>query len=565
MFASIWDLYSYLLKKSNVQKVFAMVGEGEGLLEAAHLAKLDVYTAKDQRIAASMAMGYAQVSGEPVIYVASPGPGLVNGLTAVLESFSACVPIIIISSGTARTAVGTGAFQELNSVELMKSITKWQYRVEHEDQAEWALKRAMYLAVNGKPGPVYLEIPNDLEQQHYKKPSSLLQKEAVTICPHREQIRLTADALAKSKRPVFIAGGGCQHSPSFGPSLLSLAEKFQAAVFTTASGRGIVNEHHPHVFGNIGLYGLPEAKELLREGDLFIAFGTQLEETALMGWKDIADQHVLIHIDRDYTSLRKSVEEDVSILGDVSIVVQDLLLYEAKGEWKRHEWLEKQKSVKDQLINKWTNADFSEQPVRATFQMISETVEEHDILVQDNGLHDMWGYSYPIFINQSGRTLVPGEQTALGVPMGAGIGAKLAQPDSTIMTFIGDGSFEMGKGALDTAYELGIGMIYLIINNGGYAWPRLNQQKMKVSIGCDFREDHQWRHEIQSLQGAFFSPTNKTDLKNAICAARALSKQGKLSLIEICTDWKKDIPYTVQQEYGVVVDDETPKQSQCWS
>lgn len=108
----------------------------------------------------------------------------------------------------------------------------------------------------------------------------------------------------------------------------------------------------------------------------------------------------------------------------------------------------------------------------------------------------------------------------------------------------------MGKGALDAAYELGLGMIYIVINNGGYSWPRFNQQKMNVSIGCDFRE-HQWAHAIQSLQGAFYSPTNEEEFKNAICEAKEQCKQGKLSLIEICIDWKTDIPYTVQQEYGV--------------
>ncbi|MGF9880815.1 thiamine pyrophosphate-binding protein [Bacillus albus] len=550
MFTSIWDFYAYLLKNSNIRKVFAMVGEGEGLLESAHLANMDVYTSKDQRIAASMAMGYSQASGEPVVYATSPGPGLVNGLTAVLESFSACVPLIIISAGTSRTSIGTGAFQELNSIELMKAITKWQYRVEHEDQAEWALKRAVHMAINGRPGPVYLEIPNDLEQERYEQPSSLISKEPIVMCPNPRQISLTAEILGRSKRPVFIAGGGCQNNSLLGQSLLTLAEKFQAAVFTTASGRGVVNEQHPHVFGNIGLYALPEAKELLREGDVFLAFGTQLEETALMGWKDIADENLFIHIDCDYESLRKSVDEDVSILGDVSLTVQQLLEHEENEGAKRHPWLERQRRVKYQLTSEWTKSDFSKHPVRAAYHILSQQMEGNNILVQDNGLHDIWGYSYPIFINQLGRTLVPGEQTALGVPMGASIGAKLAQPESTIVTFIGDGSFEMGKGALDTAYELGLGMIYIVINNGGYSWPRFNQQKKNVSIGCDFRE-HQWAHAIQSLQGAFYSPTNEEEFKNAICEAKEQCKRGKLSLIEICIDWKTDIPYTVQQEYGV--------------
>lgn len=550
MFTSIWDLYTFILKGSKTTNVFAMVGEGDGFLEAAHLADMNVYTSKDQRIAASMAMGYAQISNEPVVYATSPGPGLVNGLTAVLESFSACVPLIIISSGTSRAALGTGAFQEFSSIDLMKSITKWQYRIEHEDQAEWALKRALHMAVNGKPGPVYLEIPNDLEKKNYEKPSSVIPKDPITMCPDPMQIQLVEKILRKSKRPVFIAGGGCQNNSSLKHSLLALTEKYKAAFFTTASGRGIVNENHPHVFGNIGLYMLPEAKELLREGDVFLAFGTQLEETSLMGWKDIADDNFFIHIDNDYTSLRKSVKEDISILGDVNWAVKQLIEYENTENLERHSWVEQQRRVKHQLILKWTKAEFSEYPVRASFNILSQFMKENDILVQDNGLHDIWGYSYPIFINETGRTLVPGEQTALGVPMGVSVGAKLARPDSTVITFIGDGSFEMGKGALDTACELGLGIIFIIINNGGYSWPRLNQQKMNVSIGCNFRQ-HQWVHEIQSVQGSFYSPSNEKELKNAICKAKERSKEGELSLIEICIDWDNDIPITVLQEYGV--------------
>ncbi|WP_244918964.1 thiamine pyrophosphate-binding protein [Paenibacillus dendritiformis] len=554
MDGEIWDLYAKILKKSGISCVFGMVGEGEGLLEAAsQCGGLEACTARDQRIAVGMAMGYAQISRGPAVYAASPGPGLVNGLVGVLEAYSASVPLIVISSGTSREAKGTGAFQEFDSLPMMQAVTKWCYRVEHESKAIWALQRAFHMAVNGRQGPVYLEIPHDLVKGPYlwELEAGALPLAPARVQPDADTIDRLSGLLREAEKPVFIAGGGC-NDKSTGALFTRLAEHYGAAMFTTASGRGAVNEQHRQAFGNVGLYTLPEARALLEEADLFLVIGSQLEETALLGWEEAAAGRLLIHVDCDYSSLMRALTGELPVLGDASLTLQALLdaVPADLGQRSRERWLERQQQAKAALIRQWGQADYERSPVRSTYLALTEFDADGVILVQDNGLHDMWGYSYPIFTSAAGRTLVPGEQTALGLPMGAALGAKLASAEASVVTIIGDGSYAMGQGALITAAERRLGITFVIINNQGYSWPRFQQAKAGVEVGCEFVLGSELEPYVRSLGGYFAKPGNREELAAALKEAKRRNENGSFALIEIATGWDQDLPVTVLDQYG---------------
>ncbi|RJG21782.1 thiamine pyrophosphate-binding protein [Paenibacillus thiaminolyticus] len=554
MDGEIWGLYAKILEESGISYVFGMVGEGEGLLEAAsQCSGLTACTARDQRIAVGMAMGYAQISRRPAVYTASPGPGLVNGLLGVLEAHSGSVPLIIISSGTSRKAKGTGAFQEFDSLPMMQAVTKWSYRVEHESKALWALQRAFHMAVNGRPGPVYLEIPHDLVKGPYSLDleTGPLPLAPARIRPAADLIERMSGLLHEAEKPVFIAGGGCNDN-SVGALFTGLAEHYGAAMFTTASGRGVVDERHRQAFGNVGLYTLPEARALLEEADLFLVIGSQLEETALLGWEETAAGRLLIHVDCDYSSLMRSLTGELPVLGDASLTLQALLdaVPADRGQKSRDNWLERQQQAKAALIRLWGQADYERSPVRSAFLALTEFDADGVILVQDNGLHDMWGYSYPIFTSAAGRTLVPGEQTALGLPMGAALGAKLASAESSVVTIIGDGSFAMGQGALITAAERRLGITFVIINNQGYSWPRFQQAKAGYDIGCEFVLGSELEPQVRTLGGYFAKPRNHEELAAAFKEAKRRNENGNFALIEIETGWDQDLPVTVLEQYG---------------
>ncbi|MCG7317837.1 thiamine pyrophosphate-binding protein [Brevibacillus laterosporus] len=559
---TIWDAYASVLVEQGITKLFGMVGDGAGLIESAYKKEgLHIFTARDQRIAVGMAMGHAQVSGNPEVLVTSPGPGIANCIMGVLEAYSAAVPLIVISNATARNMRGEGAFQETNSIAMMQPVTKWCYRVEHPEKAIWALRRAVFVAINGKPGPVYLEIPDDLTWEELGSGSfsddkkNLDEQGPIFSQPEEQSMRNVFNQLTKAKRPIILLGGGCQHRPSVSELTISLAEAHGLAIFTTASGRGIVDERHPYAFGNVGLYTLPQIKKLLFEADLIIAIGTQLEETALMGWKEALSNTCFVHIDCHYESLERSVHADYRLLGDAQLSLQNLWRMSCEnmdcGTNSKNEWIKRMQEVKQEALSVWAEIEDIKAPVRSMLKGIEHEFGEHVVLVQDNGLHDMWGYSYPVYtVSPPSRTVVPGEQTALGLPMGISLGAKIADRKAHVIALLGDGSFEMGYSAVGSAAEHQLGITFIVINNGGFSWPRFQQSMSEMEIGCCFQIELNYAALAQSVGGYYKKLTTPNEYQEALKEARLYTEQNKIALLELVVNWDQDLPITVMMQYG---------------
>ncbi|ATO49918.1 thiamine pyrophosphate-binding protein [Brevibacillus laterosporus] len=559
---TIWDAYASVLVEQGITKLFGMVGDGAGLIESAYKKEgLHIFTARDQRIAVGMAMGHAQVSGNPAVLVTSPGPGIANCIMGVLEAYSAAVPLIVISNATARNMRGEGAFQETNSIAMMQPVTKWCYRVEHPEKAIWALRRAVFVAVNGKPGPVYLEIPDDLTWEELGSGSfsadkkNLDEQGPIFSQPEEQSMRNVFNQLTKAKRPIILLGGGCQHRPFVSELTISLAEAHGLAIFTTASGRGIVDERHPYAFGNVGLYTLPQIKKLLFEADMIIAIGTQLEETALMGWKEALSNTCFVHIDCHYESLERSVHADYRLLGDAQLSLQNLWRMSCEnmdcGTNSKNEWIKRMQEVKQEALSVWAEIEDIKAPVRSMLKGIEHEFGEHVVLVQDNGLHDMWGYSYPVYtVAPPSRTVVPGEQTALGLPMGISLGAKIADRKAHVIALLGDGSFEMGYSAVGSAVEHQLGITFIVINNGGFSWPRFQQSMSEMEIGCCFQIELNYAALAQSVGGYYKKLTTSNEYQEALKEARLYTEQNKIALLELVVNWDQDLPITVMMQYG---------------
>lgn len=550
--ANVWDLFAQKLANANIKNVFGMVGDGGGLLEAAHRqGDIKVWTARDQRIAVGMAMGYAQQTGQTAVFVTSPGPGLANSTMGILEAYSAAVPMVIVANGTARGARGKAAFQEMDAISFMRPITKWSYRVESPDQVLWALRRAFHLAANGKPGPVFLELPDDLIGEAIADDAFLLPTAPLRSVANPDVIAAAAKALLAAERPVFVAGGGCRDEQA-ACQLRELAALHHAAVFTTASGRGIVDEHATNSFGLVGLYTAPEAEALLQEADVVLIVGSQLEETASMGWTDGVASKTTIQIDVDYESLARSLTADHLLLGDAYYTLRALGEQTATLSVKRTAWQQRMQGIKECLLQQWTEPEYETQTVRAVLKTVMEQFGPQLQLVQDNGLHDMWGYVYPVYaVQPPGRTFVPGEMTALGLPLGVALGAKLAAPDKPVVALLGDGSFQMGSGAVVTAIDLGLGITFVILDNGGFSWPRYQQaQSGDQSIGCVFETRQNWKQLIASNDGLYARPNGRAELDEVLARAKQLNVEGKVAIIEIPIEWNEDIPVGVTSHYG---------------
>jgi acetolactate synthase-1/2/3 large subunit len=547
----IWDDYAKILEKQKIKAVFGMVGDGVGLLESVSVhTNIPLYVAHDQRIAMSMAAGYAKAANQLVCYAASPGPALANLSMALLEASSQCLPIVVISNGTARHKKGSYAFQEFASMDFMKTLTKWTYRIECKTKLAWGLHYALYQAQNGKPGPVYIEIPDDLIEETCDTETYFPIKR-LCFQPSAEELKVLAKTLSQSKRLVLIAGGGSVASDAH-VEILSLVNSQHAAIFCTAAGRGIISEDHPNFVGLAGLYLTSPAEEILKKADVVFFIGSQCEETALMGMIDLIKDKMIIQLNIAPEDIGRGLSCQLGLVGDIKATLLALSpLLDSRPKIMEEEWLEKIKQVKTHQYNHLkNNLNFTQSPVRQLFGNLNLAFGKSLHLILENGLHDMWGYFYPVYESLGGSNYSPGEHTGLGLALGNTIGVKLAHPHASVVTVVGDGAFNFGQSSLALIQQFKMGVTIIIINNGGFSWPRLMQDKANIAIGCDFQIYTLERIAVDN--GLFYACiTSEDSLLSILQEAAQKNKKNISALIEIRVEFSQDIPSGVIHHFGL--------------
>ncbi len=543
---SIWQIYAFLLEQWGIDSIFGMVGEGNGLLEAATLlGKIKVIPVRDQRVGFAVATGYAQAKGGCAVYVASSGPAIASAAMGILEAYSSQTPLVIIGNGVSRQKKGTGAFQEFDSIGFMQPITKWSYRVEAAEKLVWSLKRAFHLALNGKKGPVYLEIPDDLVEETPSFSSNSFEIKELRSSPDPISLERAFSKFIKAKRPLMIAGGGCISSGAKKEFLASVL-KWGAAAFTTAAGRGAISEDHSQYGGMLGLYLTSPGHLLLKEADLIFVVGSQLEETALIGVKEILEEKEVIQLDKDSEVIGKSLPISLGLIGDAQLGLQTILQKMEQGDLLsgKGDWLDRIKEVRKKQYDNWVKPiSFQEHPIRCLYSHLQRIYGTHQVIVLENGMQDMWGYFSPVYrLNWPGESFVPGEQTGLGLSMGLSVGVKLARPDVPVLCVIGDGGFQFGHPILYTASSLRIGISFFVIDNGGFGWPQLAQSKEGVKVGCRFDRCQDLKRIANEI-GAFYSdPETEEELKGALEKSYVANLNQQISIVKIKVDPFQDIP-----------------------
>lgn len=548
---NIWNIFIQRLLDYNIDTIFGMVGDGEGLLEAAASNKnFTISTFRDQRSAIAAAVGFAQESGKIAIFAASAGPGIINTLMGLSEAYSMCVPLLIVSNGVSRTKKGMGAFQELDTIQLVSGITKWAYRIEAQDSILWSIDRGLYMAINGRPGPVFIEVPNDLiflEDEIFRQPIHLEKKR---FLPEVQELNQVVDELIQAHRPLFIAGGGAKTSGA-DQELAELVSQIPGAVFTSASGRGVFNERHPLALGLMGLYLTPPAEELLKKTDLVFFIGSQIEETILIGVEEyLQTKNIQLNIAPE--DIGKSLPFDLGIIGDAKCSLQKInqLLSQRGIKKTNNEWISEIGWVKQEQQKMLSSVGLVNTPVRAVYRSLSNFCQKKSSIVLDNGMHDMWGYFYPVLnLPVSCQCHTPGEQTGLGLAVGVAVGAKQAQKDKFIVAVVGDGSLHLGKSALYGAAEQRLGVTLIVINNGGFSWPRIAQNKMHINIGCDFTIAESLQNLANELNAFYHCISPMDDCMELLNQASTENAQGRIALLEVQTDWNKDIPIGIINNY----------------
>lgn len=545
-----WSAVADFLEKVGVDMVFGLPSDDMDLLAALETTAIRVVLCRDQRNAVFMSTGYALTSGRLSVCVVGKGPALTNTATGLLEARSGGAPVIVIASGTATAKRGTGAFQELDQGAVVGSLVKWAYRVEHPDRLCGALEKAAFIAVNGAPGPVYLELPEDVASAPVPGRRRWRPPVAHRVSPDPQVLGSVLARLRSAHRPLMLVGGGARWRNE-DRAVERLAETLGAGVFATASGRGVVDEEHPLFCGLSGLYAVPPAADLWQRADLIVALGTRLEETATFGWDRLPAETEVVQVNLDATDVAVEWPGPL-VLGDVGATVAAVLRAAEQEPFTGNpEWAAEVRRARDATMQaaRQRREEMASRPgvhVAEVLAALADVVPPDCILVQENGLQDMWSYFYPYWsCGSTGGSVVPSEQTSLGFGAAAAVGVALASGGRPVVALVGDGAFNLFRSDFSTAVEAGAPVLYVVLDNGGYGWLQYQLRQ---------RTDGQTRFRFTSDRTIAADPTaihvsTRDELVPALRRAWAACAAGHPSVVTVHVDLD-DVPPGLAQLAG---------------
>jgi acetolactate synthase-1/2/3 large subunit len=418
-----------------------------------------------------MAEGYARATGKPGVLLVTSGPGATNTVTAIVDAYMDSTPMVILSGQVPTQLIGNDAFQEADVVGITRPCTKYNMLVKDVNDLAQAIKEAFYIASSGRPGPVLVDLPKDvmLAKTEFKYPEKVLMRSYSPVLKgNRWQIKQAADEIAKARCPVIYAGGGVLHSGAW-PELLDLAELTHIPVTLTLMGLGAFPGRHPLFLGMLGMHGTYCANMAMHDADLIIAIGSRFDDRVTGKTAVFAPNARIVHIDIDPTSIHKNIKVHVPIVGDVKIVLRELLaLLRSNGNGAsaaQHYsgWMGQ--------IEEWKNAhplayQQGETILKPQYviERIYEVTQGDAIVTTDVGQHQMWSAQFYKFDRP--RTFInSGGLGTMGYGLPAAIGAQTAYPDARVVCITGDGSIVMNIQELTTAVAYRLPVKVAIINN----------------------------------------------------------------------------------------------------
>lgn len=453
------------LKKEGVNIVFGYPG-GAILPTFDELYKekdIKVYLVRHEQNAVFAADGYARVTGRPGTVIVTSGPGATNTVTGIANAYMDSIPVVVFSGQVSTSLVGSDAFQEVDTTGITRPITKWNKIVKKVEELAWSIKAAYYISSSGRPGPVVIDLPKDVQvmETDFEYPESIeIRSYKPQYKGHPIQIKKAVDLIKKSKRPIIYCGGGVIHSNA-SKELVEFAEKLRAPVTTTLMALGAIDSDHPLNLGMLGMHGSVATNYAVSNCDLLIAIGARFDDRVTGKVETFAPNAVKIHIDIDPSSISKNVVVDVPIVGDVKEVLKDLIPLVDRLD--TDEWINQIREWQREHPLRYKQSESSIKP-QFLIETVSDLTNGKAIVTADVGQHLMWVAQYYKF--RYPRTwLCSGGLGSMGYGFPAAIGAKVARPDSTVIAFVGDGSFQMTLQELASVSEYGIDVKVIIVNN----------------------------------------------------------------------------------------------------
>ena len=418
------------------------------------------------------AEGYARATGKVAVCIVTSGPGATNTITGIADAFYDSIPLVVFTGQVPQDLIGNDAFQEVDIVGMTRSVVKYGVTVRERDLLGRTIKMAFQIAPTGKPGPVLIDLPKDIQvaSGDGEYPSYVdIRGYKINKSVHIGQLKKAYKYLKAAKRPVILAGGGVNLAHA-NEELKRFVEKTHIPVVTTIMGKGALDYDNEYYIGNCGMHGRFAANKAVVGCDLLFSIGTRFNDRITGALSEFAQDAGIIHIDIDTASISRNVMVDVPIVCDAKAALEKL-----------NEWAEPQDTASwRKKIADWEKENPLEmrRDLGLCPQSIMEGINEvftEGIVTTDVGQHQMWATQF-INLNSNKQMITSGGLGTMGFGFPAAIGAKIGRPEADVVCITGDGGMQMNMQELATAVVEKVKLTVCIINNGYLGMVKQMQQ-----------------------------------------------------------------------------------------
>lgn len=486
--------------------------------------------------AAHAADGYARATGKVGVCIATSGPGATNLVTGIATAYMDSIPMVAITGNVPMSLLGKDSFQEVDITGITMPITKHNYIVKDINDLQEVIKKAFYIAKEGRPGPVLIDIPKNIqvEKVEYKKlePLEVARKEKLV---YEDNVNEAIELINNSKKPFIYVGGGAITSDA-SEEVVELAEKINSPICNSLMGIGVVPKGHPLLTGMIGMHGTKASNISATKCDLFIALGARFSDRVISNPENLSNAKIL-HIDVDPAEINKNIKVDLSVVGDLKLVLQRILPH--INEKKNKEWIEHVDYLK--TLNAYKKEEGKELTPEYFFEVLNKLNQGNLIISTEVGQHQMWTAQYFKF-NDPRRLITSGGLGTMGFGLGASIGAQLGKPDCKVINIAGDGSFMMNCNELATAVKNNLPIVVVIMNNNVLGmvrqWQTLFFDGRYSNTTLDRKTDLVKLAEAFGAEG--YRVTEKDELEGVL--QKALKSKGPVVIDYVIDNDKKVFP-----------------------
>lgn len=533
------------LEKEGVDVVFGLPGGANlPIYDALVDANLRHILVRHEQSAAHMADGYARIKRKAGVCFATSGPGATNLITGIATAYADSSPMIAVTGQVPLAMIGKDAFQETDIIGVANPCTKYAFQPRAAAEIPDTVKKAFYIAESGRPGPVLIDIPKDVQQAR----EDVFFPELIKVRGYSpivdadlSQLERAVQTMLKAERPIIMAGGGVILSGAFS-ELQAMAELLMAPVVTTFKGKGSFPENHPLAMGPIGMHGHPEANKIIIEADCIVAVGARFSDRSVGRFDEFGKGMTIIHLDVDPAEIGKNKAADIAVVGDVKASLRTAVKMLAKHKVVKRSsddpWLKRRKELVDYYAD--TIKDYPrELTAKKALKKLREVLPYDAIVTTEVGQCQMWA-SLHFDVISPGTFFSSTGLGTMGFGFPASIGAKAAKSQSTVVDIAGDGSFNMTENSLAVSVLEKLPVIVFLMNNymlGMVAqWQRTFYKRRYMGVHQQSCPDYVKLAEAYGAQG--IRAQSMEELERAI--RKALTND-VATVIDIAIDPEEDV------------------------